>query len=149
MSEQKPGKPPQQQQGGMLGGRGGFGGMGMPVEKAKNFKETFNRLVRYLMPFKLQLIIVIFFAVLSTAFNIVGPKIMGHATTKLMEGLMGKFLALRTHQIAPSIDFVFIGNIVLLLVFFYLISSLFGFIQQYIMAGVSQKTVFNLRKSVN
>ena len=151
MSDHGTNKPGQQRPGGAFpGGRGGFGpGMGMSVEKAKNFKETFLRLVKYIMPYKIRIITVIAFAILSTTFNIIGPKIMGHATTRLMEGLMGKFMAWRTHSPVPSIDFVYIGNIVLLLVFFYIISAVFGFIQQYIMAGVSQNTVYSLRQSVN
>jgi ATP-binding cassette, subfamily B, multidrug efflux pump len=138
----------QQRRGGPMGG-GPMGSMGMPVQKAKNFKETFFRLVKYIAPYKIQIGIVMIFAVLSTTFNIVGPKIMGYATTRLLDGLIGKFMALRTNTGSPPIDFVYIGHIVLLLLFFYIISAFFGFIQQYLMASVSQKTVYSLRENVN
>ncbi len=137
------------------GGRrpGGFGGpmaaMRVMGEKPKDFKRTFKRIMIYLQPHKMRLGLVIIFAVLSTSFNIAGPKILGKATTKLLEGLMGKYAAYRLHQRVPSIDFHYIGNIMLILIVFYIISALFSFIQQYTMAGVAQRTVYAMRRDVN
>jgi ATP-binding cassette subfamily B protein len=125
-------------------GAGPMGAMGMPVEKAKNFKGTFKRLLGYLLTRRLQLSIVFIFAILSTVFSIVSPKIMGKAITKLFEGLMMKM----KHIPGAHIDFAYIQQIVLLLIVLYLASALFGYIQQYIMAGVAQKTVYDMRKDV-
>ena len=118
--------------------------MGMPVEKAKNFKGTLKRLITYLKPYKVQLLFVLLAAIMSTIFAIVSPKIMGKATTKLFEGLMMKLKGVP----GATIDFGYIGNIVLLLIGLYIISAAFSYIQQYIMAGVAQKTVYHLRKEV-
>ena len=85
--------------------------MGMPVEKAKNFKGTLKRLITYLKPYKLQLLFVLLAAIMSTIFAIVSPKIMGKATTKLFEGVMMKLKGVP----GATIDFGYIGNIVLLL----------------------------------
>ncbi|MEH6907508.1 ABC transporter ATP-binding protein [Neobacillus drentensis] len=125
---------------------GGFGpmGMGMPVQKAKNFKGTLNRLISYLKPFKLQLLSVLVTAIISTIFAIVSPKIMGKATTKLFEGLMMKLKGVP----GAKIDFDYIGQIIILLIGLYILSAIFAYLQQYIMAGVAQKTVYNLRKEV-
>jgi ATP-binding cassette, subfamily B, multidrug efflux pump len=126
------------------GGGGGLHGMGAPVEKAKDFKGTLKRLIGYLKPFKFQLISVFITAIISTVFVIVSPKIMGKATTKLFEGLMMKYNGIP----GAKIDFDYIGQIILLLIGMYILSAAFGYIQQYIMAGVAQKTVYNLRKEV-
>ncbi|QCJ42768.1 ABC transporter ATP-binding protein [Bacillus sp. S3] len=125
---------------------GGFGpmGMGMPPQKAKNFKGTLKRLITYLKPYKLQLISVLITAIISTVFSIVSPKIMGKATTRLFEGLMMKIKGVP----GAEIDFDYIGQIILLLIGLYIISALFAYLQQYIMAGVAQKTVYHLRKEV-
>ncbi|MEH7087031.1 ABC transporter ATP-binding protein [Neobacillus drentensis] len=125
---------------------GGFGpmGMGMPVQKAKNFKGTLNRLISYLKPYKLQLLAVLITAIISTIFAIVSPKILGKATTKLFEGLMMKFRGIP----GAKIDFDYIGQIIILLIGLYILSAIFAYIQQYIMAGVAQKTVYHLRKEV-
>ncbi|PKM77023.1 MAG: ABC transporter [Firmicutes bacterium HGW-Firmicutes-15] len=125
-------------------GGGPMGAMGRPVEKAKNFKGTLKRLIGYLRPRRFHLITVLIFAILSTIFSIVSPKIMGKAITKLFEGLMMKM----KHVPGAHIDFVYIQQIVLLLIGLYLASALFGYIQQYIMAGVAQKTVYDMRKEV-
>ncbi|MFP5111773.1 ABC transporter ATP-binding protein [Bacillaceae bacterium C204] len=125
---------------------GGFGpmGMGMPVQKAKNFKGTLNRLISYLKPYKLQLLAVLITAIISTIFSIVSPKILGKATTRLFEGLMLKLRGVP----GAKIDFDYIGQIIILLIGLYILSAIFAYIQQYIMAGVAQKTVYNLRKEV-
>jgi len=136
---QKPGGP-----GGPGRGGFGFGGGMMPVQKAKDFKGTLKRLVGYLKPHKYQLLAVLVTAIISTIFSIVSPKIMGKATTKLFEGLMMKLKGVP----GAKIDFDYIGNIILLLIGLYILSAIFAYIQQYIMAGVAQKTVYNLRKEV-
>ncbi|MDR6123275.1 ATP-binding cassette subfamily B multidrug efflux pump [Bacillus sp. SLBN-46] len=125
---------------------GGFGpmGMGMPVQKAKDFRGTLRRLIGYLRPYKLQLLSVLLTAMISTVFAIVSPKIMGKATTKLFEGLMMKIKGVP----GAKIDFDYIGQIIILLIGLYLMSAIFAYIQQYIMAGVAQKTVYNLRNEV-
>ncbi|ERI91790.1 ABC transporter transmembrane region [Clostridiales bacterium oral taxon 876 str. F0540] len=154
-------------------GRGPMGGgppMGRAVEKAKDFKGTIRRLMKYLLPRKVNLIAVFITAIISTVFSIVSPKIMGKATTKLFEGLMAKYVYFaqvskaadavkkgadpsilnKLKQIeVPKVDFGYIGNIVLLLIGLYLISSLFNYIQQYIMSSVAQNTVFDMRRDIN
>lgn len=143
---------------------GGFGGGPMgsfagPKVKAKDFKGTLKRLLNYLKPQRMNFILVFIFAIASTIFNIVGPKISGKAITRLVEGLVGKFTVMSQNAAllkagkpgnipVPGIDFQYIGDILLLLLGLYVISTLFGFLQQYIMAGVAQKTVYNLRKEV-
>ncbi|CAH8767643.1 ABC transporter ATP-binding protein/permease [Paenibacillus dendritiformis] len=113
--------------------------MGMPMEKAKDFKGTLKRLVGYLKPRKYQLIAVLVMAILSTVFTILGPKIMGEATTSLFESLMGR----------TAIDFAFIWNILLKLMGLYVVSALFSYFQQFLMAGVAQNIVYEMRKQVN
>ncbi|GIP40453.1 ABC transporter [Paenibacillus sp. J31TS4] len=142
MSEEK-NRPRGRAGGGHPGGP--MGGMGMPVQKAKDFKGTFRRLAGYLKPHKGALLFVLAAAILSTVFSIVSPKIMGKATTKLFEGLMMKMKGVP----GAAVDFGYIGDILLLLVGLYLVSSLFAYIQQYVMAGVAQRTVYDLRREVN
>lgn len=127
-------------------GGGPMGGpSGMPAEKAKDFKGTLKRLLAYLKPHKYQLIAVFVMAVLSTAFSILGPKIMGLATTELFEGVMARMGGTQ----GSGIDFDYIWSIVVALIVLYLFSSVFSFFQQYVMAGVAQKTVYNMRRDVN
>ena len=123
---------------------GGPPGMSMPGEKPKNFKATFKRLLRYLKPRQNRLISVFIAAILSTVFMIVGPKIMGMAITELFEGAYNKLTGSGT-----GIDFGTIGQILLLLAGLYVFSSLFNYIQQYIMSTVAQDTVYDLRQDVN
>lgn len=125
-------------------GRGGPG-MGMPVQKAKNFKGTLRRLIGYLKPHRTAFTVVFLSAVLSTVFSIVSPKILGDATTKLFEGMLEKMKGVP----GAGIDFSFIGSLLLLLAGLYVVSALFSYIQQYVMAGISQKVVYDLRAEVN
>jgi ATP-binding cassette subfamily B multidrug efflux pump len=129
--------------------RGPMGGgpmmMGLPVEKPKDFKGTLRRLVAYLRPHAFQLSLVVVMAVLSTLFSILGPKIMGEAVTKLFEGLMARFQG----ATGVTIDFEGIAQILLWLVALYVISAIFAYLQQYIMAGVAQRTVYDMREDVN
>ncbi|MNO42958.1 putative ABC transporter ATP-binding protein [compost metagenome] len=124
---------------------GGPHGAGRVVEKAKDFKGTLKRLIQYLKPHKLQLIAVLFMAIISTVFSIFSPKVMGKATTKLFEGIVGKMQGVP----GASIDFHYIWQIILILLGLYILSALFSYFQQYLMAGVAQKTVFDLRRDVN
>src|SRR5713226_6947043 len=135
-------------QGGPMG-RGGWGAMGRPVEKPKDFKRTLMRLLGYFVPQKYRLMIVLGAAIVGTVFNVVGPKILGLATTKLFEGLLAKYQAFLRHQPAPGIDFNYIATVLLILLGLYVISAIFLYIQQYVMAGVAQKTVYRLRSEVD
>ncbi|HZK87465.1 MAG TPA: ABC transporter ATP-binding protein [Syntrophomonas sp.] len=137
-----------------------------PVEKAKNFTVTIQRLVDYLRADRYQFIIVFILAIASTLFSILGPKIMGMATTKLGEGIIAKYtyyiqlnmaiekkmpiavLNKLRNQLIPSFDFGYIGKIILLLIGLYIISALFSYIMSYIMASVSQRTVYRMRNDV-
>ena len=119
-------------------------GMGRgPAEKAKDFKGTFKKLVGKIGAFKISVIAVIIFAIGSTIFNIVGPKILGKATTELAKGLM------RMISGKGGIDFDKIGKILLFLLGLYVLSAAFQFIQGWIMTGVSQKMCYGLRKDVS
>jgi ATP-binding cassette subfamily B protein len=117
----------------------------MPGQKPKNFKGTLRRLAGYLRPYRWKLLAVLAAAIISTVFNIYSPKLMGHATTKLFEGIVGKMRGVP----GAGIDFAAIGQIVLQLVCLYLISSLFAYIMQFMMAGVAQRTVYLLRREVS
>ncbi|MDZ5254332.1 ABC transporter ATP-binding protein [Clostridium sp. LIBA-8841] len=134
-----------ERKGGMGGPIGRMGGGPRAVEKAKDFKGTMKKLGVYLKPYSLSIAIVILFAIGSAAFSIVGPKVLGKATTKIFEGIMEKITGVPN----ASIDFGYIGNIAIILVALYLISALFGFIQSFIMAGVAQKVSYNLRKQIS
>ena len=139
-------RPGAQQGGQGFMGRGGpMGGFGMPVQKAKNFRATLFRLFGYFRPQKVRLLVVVVAAILSALFNIVGPKILGLAITKLFEG----FVAMLQHVPGASIDFTYIGHVLLLLIGLYTISAVFGYVQQYIMASVAQKTVYTMRRQVD
>ncbi|NGT33131.1 ABC transporter ATP-binding protein [Clostridium perfringens] len=134
-----------ERKGGMGGPMGRMGGGPRAVEKAKDFKGTMKKLGVYLKPYSLSIAIVILFAIGSAAFSIVGPKILGKATTKIFEGLIQKITGVPD----ASIDFGYIGNIAMILVALYLVSSLFGIIQSFIMSGVAQKVSYNLRKQIS
>lgn len=147
-------------------GRGGFGSMGMPVQKAKNFGGTLRRLLRYFLPEKVNMTIVITCALLGNIFNIVGPKILGLATTKLFNGLIAKFVVMIKNRMilkqlalnpslplqtmpVPGVEFGYIGHIILILLVLYIISAIFLFVQQYLMAGVAQRTIYKMRKEID
>ena len=126
------------------GPRGPMGhGMRGNGEKAKNFKGTLKKLFVYLKPYYFKLAVVIIFAVGSTIFTIVGPKILAKATDKLSEGIMAKV------SNTGGIDFDYIGMICLILVGFYLVSALFSFIQGFITSSISQKVAYDLRSSLS
>jgi ATP-binding cassette subfamily B protein len=117
-------------------------GMGMPTERAKDFKGTLLRLLSYFAPQRVPLLLVLVSAVLSTTFNVIGPKILGLATTRLFRGIVFK------SEGAGFVDFVYIGHILLILLWLYLFSSALLYVQQYLMAGVAQTTVYCIRRQV-
>ncbi|WP_112179168.1 ABC transporter ATP-binding protein [Paraliobacillus zengyii] len=120
-------------------------GLGMPLKKAKDFKGTLKRLIGYLAPHKLRLIVVFFAAIISTIFTILSPIFLGKATTTIFEGLMAKVNGVS----GITIDFDYIGQLIFILVFLYLFSAAFSYVQQFIMVEVSQKIVYKLRKDTN
>ena len=116
----------------------------MGQEKAKDFKGTMKKLISYLSPYKLAILLVIVFAIGSSVFNIVGPKILGNATTKIFEGLVSK-----VSNSGGGIDFDAIFRTLTILASLYIISSIFSFIQTFITSDISQKVSYNLRKSIS
>ena len=125
-------------------GRGPMGhGPGVPVEKAKDFKGTIGKILSYMGSYKPALIVVMIFAVASTVFNVIGPKILSRATTELFRGLMSKLSG------GSGIDFTKIGRILAGLLCIYLCSALFSFIQGWIMTGISQKMTFRMRREIS
>jgi ATP-binding cassette subfamily B protein len=133
-----------QRRGGFMGGGGHMMG-GMPVEKPKNFRKTLKRLLGYLKPRMGGLIMVFVLAILSSLFSLFAPKLMGGATTKVFEGVMAK-----VHHVAGGgIDFVFLSHTALLLMGLFVVSSVFSYLQQFIMAGVAQNTVYDMRRDVS
>ncbi|MGG4043927.1 MULTISPECIES: ABC transporter ATP-binding protein [Paenibacillus] len=142
MSEQtrRPGPPP--------GGPrhpGGHPGQMMPAQKAKDFKGSLKRLVGYLRPRRGTLIVIFLTAILSTVFSIASPKILGKAITKLLEGV----IAMAKGTPGAGIDFTYITQILLILIGLYLFSAAFSYVQQYLMAGVAQKVVYDMREQIN
>ncbi|MDD2981395.1 MAG: ABC transporter ATP-binding protein [Hespellia sp.] len=127
---------------GPMGGRGPMRGMGAG-EKAKDFKGTMKQLLNYLGVYKIQIGFVIIFAIGGTIFNIVGPKILGKATTEIFNGLVSKVSG------GNGMDFDKIGKILLITLGLYIISALCSFVQGFIMTGVSQKMTYQLRKELS
>lgn len=115
----------------------------MTTERAKDFKGTLLQLVRNLGRYRLSLVTAIVFAILSTIFNIAGPKVLAKATTALATGWIAKLRG------TGSIDFVYIGRILLFLLGMYLLSSAFSFIQGWLMTGLSQKVCYDFRKQIS
>lgn len=137
--ENKNSPKPRRMGGGPMGG-----GMGAPTEKAKDFKGTLKKLLKYLGRYKIAIIIVMIFAVLSTVFSIVGPKILGEATTILFEGIMNMI-----SENGLGIDFDGIKNILLTLLVLYIISAAFSYIQGLIMTKVTMNVTYKLRKDIS
>lgn len=138
MENNKREKRPPKSGGGHMGPGPMIGG-----EKARNFKGTMKKLIEYLSVYKLSMFTVLIFAVASSIFTIVGPKILGTVTTELFEGTMAKIAG------TGSVNFNYIGRIIILLIALYLISSLFSYIQGYIMSNVSMKVSYNFRKNIS
>ena len=126
----------------MPGPMGGPRG-GQTTERAKDFKKTTKKLIRsYLVDYKIPIIIVMIFAIGSTIFTIVGPKILGNATTEIFNGLVSKLSG------GTGIDFGKVGQIALTLLGLYIISALFSFVQRFLMTNVAQKITYKLRNDV-
>ena len=123
---------------GMKGPHGGMQG----GAKAKDFKGSLKKLVKYMSIYKVQMLFVVIFAVCGTVFNIVGPKILGKATTEIFNGLVSKVSG------GSGMDFGKIGQILLITLGLYVVSALCSFIQGMIMTGISQKTTYRLRKDI-
>lgn len=123
--------------------RGPMGRGMQPGEKPKNFKASIKNLIQYIAKYKIGIIVVMLFAACSTVFTVVGPKILGKATTTLTEGLMAKI------QRTGSIDFGKIGSILLFVLGLYLLSAIFSFVQGWIMTGITQKVCYQLRKEIS
>ena len=126
--------------------RGPMGGPGagmMPGEKAKDFRGSFKKLLAYIGKYKFAILVVVIFAAASTVFNVMGPKVMGHATTELAEGLMRKIGG------TGGIDFDKIAQILLFTLALYLASAAFTFVQGWIMTGVTQKICYRMRKEIS
>ncbi len=115
----------------------------MAGEKAKDFKGTFRKLLRYLGKYRIRILIVMIFAVASTVFAIIGPKVLGNATTAIFEGLMNMIAGT-----GEGIDFGYIGGVILTLLGLYVVSALFSYIQGFVMTGVSMRVTYNMRNEI-
>ena len=123
-------------------GHGGGRGM-MPAEKAKDFKGSIGKLIAYIGRYKFPILVVMVFAIIGTVFNVVGPKILGKATTELSRGLMAKIAG------TGGIDLTKIGRILIFVLWHYVISAVFTFVQHYIMSTISQKICYRMRKEIS
>ena len=124
--------------------RGPMGGHGMrPAERARDFRGAMGKLFRYMGRYKVRFMLMFLFAVAGTVFNIVGPKILGKATTALFEGLVAKVNG------TGGIDFAKIGAILLWTLALYLVSACFSYIQGFVMTGISNDVTYNLRKDIS
>ena len=128
-------------------GRGPMGGGGpmamMKGEKARDFRGTLRKLLQYLGSYKISIFFVMLVAIGSTIFAIVGPKVMGKATTALFEGVMAQIAG------TGSIDFGYIGQILLITLGLYVVSMIFAYIQGWIMAGISMKITYRFRQDIS
>lgn len=132
------------ERGGPMGmGRGGPMGMMMKGEKPRDLKGTMVKLIRYLSSYKVTIAIVMVFAIASTIASIVGPKILGKATTTLFEGVMSQIAGT-----GSGIDFTYIGGIIVLTLTLYLLSAMFSYIQGWIMSDVSMNITYRFRKDI-
>lgn len=123
--------------------RGHRPGVGTPSEKPKNFSKSMKQIVRYSGNYKYAFVVVILFAIAGTVFQVIGPKVMGRATTVLAEGLMHKIKGTGT------IDFTTIGRILAFATALYALSAVLTFVQGWIMTGITQKIVYNLRRDIS
>jgi ATP-binding cassette subfamily B multidrug efflux pump len=112
--------------------------------KAKDARKTLRTLLNYLQPYRVKIIIVMIFAALSSTFSIVGPKLLGKVTTKLAEGLIAYY-----YRTGLYMDFAYMGRLIALLIFLYVVSMAFSYAQNFIMTGVSMQVTYNLRKELD
>ena len=147
MSAPRDNAPSERRSGGPMRRRGPMGGHGpgamMRGEKARDFRGTMRKLVQYLGSYRIPILIVMLFAVASTVFSIIGPKILGRATTRLFEDVMAQIAGTGT-----GIDFEYIGRILLTTLALYLGSSLFAFIQGWIMSRISTDVTYRFRRDI-
>ncbi len=133
--------------GGPMRGRGPMGRGGpmamMKGERARDFRGTMVKLIAYLGSYRMAIVVVMIFAIASTVFNIAGPKILGQATTKLFEGVMGQITGS-----GAGIDFVYIGNIILITLALYLSSAIFAYLQGWIMSGIAMDITYRFRRDI-
>ena len=125
------------------GMRRGMGRGMMPGEKPKDFKGSMGKLIRYMGNYWAAIIVVMIFAAVSTVFSVLGPKVMGKATTALADGLMSKITG------TGGIDFSYIGKILLITLSLYVASAIFSFVQGWIMTAITQKTCYRMRKEIS
>ena len=125
------------------GPMGGPGRGMMPGEKPKDFKNSIEKLVRYLGRYWYAIVAVMIFAAVSTVFSVAGPKVMARATNALVEGLGKKIAG------TGSIDFTYIAKVLLFTLGLYICSAVFSFIQGMIMTGITQKTCYRMRKEIS
>ena len=118
-------------------------GIGLQTEKAKDFKGTLKKLINYIGVYKWIILFVCILAIISTAFAIIGPKILGQATDELFNGFMAKIAG------TGDIDFTVIGNILFMLICLYIISSIFAYLQGFVMSKVTMNVTYNLRRDIN
>ena len=125
------------------GMRRGMGRGMMPGEKPKDFKGSMGKLIRYMGNYWAAIIVVMIFAAVSTVFSVLGPKVMGKATTALADGLLSKITG------TGGIDFSYIGKILLITLSLYVASAIFSFVQGWIMTAITQKTCYRMRKEIS
>jgi ATP-binding cassette subfamily B protein len=113
-------------------------------EKPKSFRKAMKTFLKYLAPYRVSLVLVLIFAIASTIFTILGPKMLGNATTKLFQGIVAKVM----HVPGATVDFHYIGRIAIILLCLYVASAIFSFIQGYIMSGIAMKVTYNFRKNI-
>jgi ATP-binding cassette subfamily B protein len=137
--------------GGPMGGQRPGGGpmMGrhgpmMAGEKAKNFGTTMKTLLKYLKPYRVAVIFTLIFSTIGTVFSIIGPKLMGNATTKLFEGVMAK----ASNVPGAAIDFTYIGRIVLILLGLYIVGTAFNYLQGWVMSSIAVRITYNFRRNI-
>ncbi len=128
-------------------GRGPMGGKGhfVATTKSKDFKGTIKRLFKYMAPYKYRLIVIVCMAVLGALFSVLTPKVLGLGITKIADGMIAKFRGVP----GASIDFTYLTKIVIFLVLLYIFSAFFTYLQQFLMAGVAQNTIYKIRKEVD
>jgi len=132
--------------GGRRGPGGGFGGpphLMMAGQKAKDFKGTMKKLLKILSRYKVGFLFIFITAIAGTIFSIIGPRIMGNATTTITEGIMSKI------QGGPGIDFTALGKIILTIIVLYAVSATFNFIQGWFLNGISQKLMYKFRNDIS
>jgi len=128
----------------MFGNRRPIGGLGVPTQKAKNFKGTLVRLLAYLAPHRTALVIVIAAGAVGAVFSVLGPKILGLATTRIFEGFVAKARGVP----GAAVDFNYVGRILLGLVALYVVGNGFQYAMQYLMANIAQRTVYAMRREL-